>query len=251
MESWLHDYHDKEIVKYLKFGWPINAGNITKQEEMPRNQKSIDENELKILQYLKSELEAGSVVGPFLTNPCGPEARFSPLGAVPKKDNPEEMRIILNLSFPFLEGSVNHSIPDNTYFNKEINLKYPGVDHLVKLIWKKGKGCKIFKRDLKKAYRQIFIDVGSAHWVGFSFQGMIFFDLSLSMGLKVSAYICQRITSSIIFIYEKRGFSGLNYLDDLGGAEVERKAQEAFDSLGAILSSLRIEESMQKAFSHI
>ena len=142
---------------------------------------------------------------------------------------------------------MNASIPDGEYLGKPVELKYPGVDKLVEIIWKKGKGCKIFKRDLTKAYRQIFIDIGQIHLVAYMFNNNIFYDLSLSMGLKSAAYVCQRVTDSLIFIFKKQGYDGLNYLDDLGGGDEPGRAEEAYVALGELLKKLGIWEAEKKA----
>ena len=66
----------------------------------------------------------------------------------------------------------------------EYTLKYLTVDSLVKLVLQCGKGCLIFKRDLKKAYRQMFIDPGDCHLLGFEFEGKLYFDTTLTMGMR-------------------------------------------------------------------
>ena len=48
-------------------------------------------------------------------------------------------------------------------------------------------------------------------------------------------------------IYEQCGYEDVNYLDDLGAAENEDQAQEAFDCLGMILQELGIQEAVDKA----
>ena len=115
MESLLTDYHDKEVVELLRFGWPINSIDTKIDTSIPKNQEGICQNLGKVLDYLESELQNKSVVGPFKENPFGRETRISPLGTRPKKDAPEEIRVILNLSHPFEEGSVNSSIPKDSY----------------------------------------------------------------------------------------------------------------------------------------
>ena len=251
MEELLQDYEDKEIIKYLRFGWPINTVNTSVDTQVPQNQKSIHENRDKVIDYLCTELHEGAIVGPFADNPFGDSARFSPLGTREKKDDPTKIRIIHNLSFPFKGRSVNESIPKDEFLGEEVKLTYPGIDKLVDIILNKSeKGRKkvlIFKRDLTRAYRQIFIDVSFAHLVGFSFEGMVFFDLSLSMGLKISAYICQRITNSVIFIFRSQGYEALNYLDDLGGGDTVDRALSAYEALGQLLKNLRIKEAESKA----
>jgi hypothetical protein len=85
---------------------------------------------------------------------------------------------------------------------------------------------------LKRAYRQIPIDPGDLHLVGFQWGDKLFTDRVLPMGLRSSAQICQRITTAISFIYYKLGYTAINYLDDLCGAETVNKACDAYDALG-------------------
>ena len=108
-----------------------------------------------------------------------------------KKDT-EERRIILDLSYP-KGNAINDYISKENYLGNQIRLVYPGVE-IIKI---KGRGCLLFKRDLRKAFRQFPVDVGEASVLGYSFNGKVNFDKVLSMGCRSSAYICQRITSCI------------------------------------------------------
>ena len=40
------------------------------------------------------------------------------------------------------------------------------------------------------------------------------------MGLKSAAFICQRLTNAVNWIYSQEGFSAVYYLDDFGAAEI-------------------------------
>ena len=160
-----------------------------------------------------------------------------------------KMRIIMNLSYPDESTSVNVGLNKQSYMGNEINLTYLGVDHLVRLNQKKGKGVLLFKRDLKKFYRQIFMDPASIHLLGFTFNASIYFDVVLSMGLAIACYIAQRITCALTYIYKKLGHEGVNYLDDLGSAEVKDKAWRAYEVLGLLINRLGIWESESKASS--
>ena len=246
LEEKLSDYHDREVIKYFKYGWPLNAQDTEIREEVPKNQAGVKENREEVRKYLQEEIDRGSVIGPFHTNPFGNEARFSPLDTRAKKDS-EEVRIILNLSYPFEKGSVNASIDKEQYMGEEMTLKYPTPDDLAKIILKKGKGCKVFIRDLKKAYRQLFLDPRDLVKVGYVFENKIYFDVCLSMGSKSSAYCCQRTTNCVTHINKKEGFDNVNYLDDLGGAEESKKADNAYQFLGEILKRIGILESESKA----
>ena len=72
-------------------------------------------------------------------------------------------------------------------------------------------------------------------------------DLTLQMGLKNSAYICQRVTDVIMFIFGQEGYDGTNYLDDLAAAEVAQLAVQAYQILSDILEKAGSNEATQKA----
>ena len=105
----------------------------------------------------------------------------------------------------------------------------------------------MFKKDLKRAYRQFPICPGDVHLVGFQWNGYLFTDRVLPMGLRSSSQICQRITTAITYMFFKLGFTVFCYLDDFGGAEKKYKAWEAYDTLGNLLESCGIEEAKPKA----
>ena len=50
-----------------------------------------------------------------------------------------------------------------------------------------------------------------------------------------------------MFIYAEKGYEGVNYLDDMGNAEIEEKAWQAYSCLGDILKMLNIWESEDKS----
>ena len=74
----------------------------------------------------------------------------------------------------------------------------------------------------------------------------IFVDRVLPMGLRSSSQICQRVTSAVVFMYFNIGFMAVNYLDDVGGAEVPDRTIEADRTLEELLLSCGLEESKEK-----
>ena len=123
MNNMLDGYHDKKVIDYLKFGWPLNAKDTVHNASTPKNQKGAQQNTEEIRRYLQAEIENGSIIGPFKHNPFGKKARFSPLDTRPKKDS-TDLRVILNLSYPFEGGSVNSSIDTDNYFGEDIEVSY-------------------------------------------------------------------------------------------------------------------------------
>ena len=153
LEFFLCDYIDKNVVSFLKYGFPIGAVNVTNvyTELVERNHKGAVEFPTDIDAYLQKEIQNGSVIGPFHANPFSHEIVISPLNSVPKKDTTER-RIILDISSEG-GGGVNTFIDKDMYLGEEVSLKYPNINDLVSLIKKKGRNCHIFKRDLSRAYR--------------------------------------------------------------------------------------------------
>ena len=82
----------------------------------------------------------------------------------------------------------------------------------------------LLKRDLKRYYRQIFVDPVDAVKLGYWFQDNIYFDTALPMGMTSSAYIAQRITNALTFILQEKRILGVNYIGDIGCASSKESA---------------------------
>lgn len=230
----------------LEFGFPIGYfGKPLKQDYSVKNHKGAKDFPIQVQNFLNKKRQYGAILGPFKKNPFSDVIIISPLNAVPKKDS-EERRIILDLSFP-RGASVNDKVSKDFYLGDRINLTYPGVDDLVSIIKSKGKGCLLFKCDLKRAYRQIPIDPGDASLVGYSFNGNIYFDKVLTFGLRSAAFLCQRLTSAVKHICQMLSIFIVNYLDDLAGAECKDSAWRTYRELGKVLEFCGLEQSVEKA----
>lgn len=156
-----------------------------------------------MLSYLEKESYSVNILGPFDSSPFQTGMKISPLNTVPKKDS-SERRVILDLSFP--PGSaVNDFISKEDYLGEKIELVYPKVEDFIQLIKAKGRGCHLFKIDLRKAFRQIKICPGDYNLVSFIWKKHIFCDTVLSMGARSSALSCQRTTNAISFIMYQNG----------------------------------------------
>ena len=147
------------------------------------------------------------------------------------------------------DSSVNDFIPEKEFLGEKFHFTYPKVDALVDLIKSKGRGCAVFKRDLKAAYRQLLrVDPGDIHLLGFSWNGKLFFDLTQPQGSRSAAFQCQRSSSAIRHIYRNHhpGYDLVNYLDDFGSAEHWDLAEEAFIYLANLLTQAGLLESVAK-----
>ena len=247
MDQWLTDYQDPQVTTFLKFGWPINVDHT----ECPlsvapvRNHKGARENPGHIIEYLHKEMSYKSVAGSFSSVAFTTGAVFSPLNTRDKK-NSQEKRIIMDLSFPPDTG-VNNFVNLDQYGDENMELKYPSLEALLVKVRALGPGCLLYKRDIRRCYRQIPVDFGDINVLGHSFEGHMFFDLTLPMGLASSAYICQRTTNSIRHIAYRFGVDAVNYLDDFVGAAIVVRAPVEFRNLGQVIKLCGAEENEVKA----
>ena len=67
------------------------------------------------------------------------------------------------------------------------------------------------------------------------------------MILRSAAMACQRSTSTVSWILNRRGFSTFNYLDDFIGVSPPPLATSHFNEVGALLHHLGLEESIDKS----
>jgi hypothetical protein len=79
------------------------------------------------------------------------------------------------------------------YFNTSSSNSRPKVDDLVGIIKEKGPDYLIFKKDLKRAYRQIPICPVDLHLVGFNWNNSLFVDKSFTNGLEIQ---CTNLSKS-------------------------------------------------------
>ena len=93
------------------------------------------------------------------------------------------------------------------------------------------------------------IDIGDASLVGYSFNGSIYFDKVLSMGLKMkmTAFIAQRVTNAVKYICHVLDISIENYLDDLAGGDYHDRAWDSYLELAKVLEFCGLEEAVHKA----
>jgi len=95
-------------------------------------------------------------------------------------------------------------------------------------------------------YRQFPVDPQDYHLLGYTWNSQFYFDTVLTMGLRSAAMACQRSTSAVTWILNRRGPSIFNYLDDFIGVSPPSLALAHFEELGEVLHHLGLEESQDK-----
>ena len=243
--SALEHYSDRIVADFLAFGWPINYRSAAFPEPSSSNHPSAVRFPDTIDAFLSTEIEYAATAGPFLHNPFPTPLQTSPLQTVPKDGS--KRRVVLDLSFP--QGtSVNDGIPTDSFLDEPFHLTLPRSADFVNLIVAKGPGCYLFKKDLKRAYRQIPVDPKDYILLGYRWQDLFYFDLVLPFGLRSATLACQRTTSAIAHIFGTAYHHDcVNYIDDFGGVEASYDdALLAFSHLEEIITSLGLESSPTK-----
>ena len=245
LEKELEGYGDKEVAQFCRYGWPISISNVPfKNRPPPRNWRGATDYSEQMNQYVEREIAAGTLLGPFDSNPFASQAIISPLSTTEKRGT-DERRVIMDLSFP-PGDSVNDKIPKDEYLGEEMVLKYPGVDALVALIKQRGLGCALMKVDLRRAYKQIFTDPADWNLLGMRWNGKLLFDRTMPMGLRSAAMCCQRITNAFKYMVECRGFQLVSYLDDMVSAEVWAEADRCLSTIRRVVKDSGAEEASSK-----
>ena len=233
---------ERRVLDLLKFGMPIDCQQNFGVKKHQKNHQSAVNFKNAIEEYLRVNIDMQAIIGPYEHSPI-PELRYSPLMSVPKEET--KRRVIVDFSFPPGQ-SVNDGIPKSTYleFNAEFSL--PSVHSMISRVNELGRGCLLYKRDLKGAFRQFSIDPGDYGFTGISWEGKTLIDTRLAMGLRSSAYCCQAVTEIVAKIASKEAHV-LVYLDDFGGAELAGKATDSFIHLGLLLKHFSLVEAPEKA----
>ena len=105
-------------------------------------------------EYLKEEVGLGRVAGPLppTMHTCCQISRF---GVIPKSQQPDKWRLIVDLSSPKGQ-SVNDGMPKHL-----CSLKYISIDDAVYEILLQGRGAMLAKVDIKSACQYI-LQIGTA-----------------------------------------------------------------------------------------
>ena len=234
---------ERRVLDLLKYGMPLNCNPNYGICKVQKNHFSAVSFRDAIVEYLDNNVHCQALLGPFKIAPVE-NLCFSPLMTVPK--DVDKRRVIVNFSFP-PGKAINDGISKSTYLDFDV-FSLPSVQSMVDRINYLGPGCLLYKRDLKGAFRQFCTDPGDYRFSGLFWDGNIYLDTRLAMGLRSAAYCCQSVTEIVAKIAGKRAHV-LVYLDDFGGAENGDKAVAAFEHLGEVIRYCGLEEAPEKAVS--
>ena len=249
LESLLQGYEDKEVVEWLRFGWPVSRPpNWSSPEPTFSNHCSATEFPHEIQKYIDKEMGRRAVCGPFKTVPFRNRIGISPLSTREKKDS-SDRRIIMDLSWP-PGRSVNSGIAKDQFMGFQARSTFPTLDMIARRIAEleqAGQGqIFLFKVDLSGYFRQLPLDPGDFTLMGFTWKGDVFFDIVSPMGLRSAPFFAQRISNTIKYIHNQAGYFLFNYIDNFIGVEVWNRINRIFQTLIRLLENLGVKEVKAK-----
>ena len=229
----IDNYHDKQLVDYIRFGFPLNIDptNYICSNAMV-NHASANKFPEAVSEYIDTELKHGALIGPFDNPPHG-NFTWSPLMTRPKEKG---RRVILDLSYG--DNSVNKATSRDHFDNVQFQLKLPNLDVLIPHLERLGSHARLFKVDISRAFRNIRIDPADSLHLGIYWQDRFYLDRNLPFGAVHGTAIFQRIMDFIRFLMAQNGFTVYNYIDDMYACIHADKAQEAFKLLQDIIVNL-------------
>ena len=155
---------------------------------------------------------------------------WSPLSIPWKKRDSEKRRVIADLSWP-CGHSVNDGIPSDSYLGEPLVLPYLTIDDIVDAVVTLGRGCHLYKGDLRKVYRQFPVDPKDYPFLGYTWDNHFSFDTVLTMGLRSASMACQRSTSAVAWIVSQQDHLVFNYLGDFIGVSPALTTHTDFQAL--------------------
>ena len=251
LQQLLVNYHDRDIVELLKYGWPIDRDEDAPLEMSGINHKGATDYEKDIDAYIAKELRLGTILGPFESIQFKCPVAISPLSTRAKKDSVSR-RIIMDCSWP-IGLSLNSGLDKDSYLGVPTNLKYPTTDAVCKYIYDLRQrnvqqlSIWLYKEDMDRAFRQLYADLKSVPLLSFKWRNLYYHDLVMVMGCTVAPYVCQRTTSMIAYIQAEMGYMVFNYVDDFLGIEYISKIHDAHTSLLRLFRDVGMSRSESKS----
>jgi hypothetical protein len=150
-------FHDQQIFDLIQYGFPLDLESHSFIPNLAvTNHGSATQFPVVVQAYLDTKIKLDSIFGPF-SDPPLVGLHCSPLMTAPKDGTGH--RIIVDLSFPSPQNqAVNISVSKSTYVGTHFQLKLSTTDNICQVLNNVGKNVKIFKIDLARVFRQLYLD---------------------------------------------------------------------------------------------
>jgi hypothetical protein len=213
---------------------------------MARNARSTTDPKIARLidEAIAEDVVAGYKHGPFDMPPFTP-FHVSPLGGVPKGENGEKIRVIHNLSHPFMGNSINANIPREEYIMQRFEDAIAAVRRL-------GRGCWLSKFDVRSAFKLVPVRPEDRPLLGLVWAGKYYFEVVLPFGLRTSGYRWEEFAVALHWLAERQlGVACVfHYVDDFlfvappADGEAAKRQRAAFQQVCSELGVPLAEEKL-------
>jgi hypothetical protein len=178
-----------EVLGLINRGADIRFTGDREKTVATGNLRSASTHPAAVDEYLREELQAGRIEGPF-DSPEGRIKRVVPLGTVPKDGGTR--RIILNYSAP--EGdAVNEQI-------HKLECQLQTFDKAMLMVAGMPLGTKLLKIDVKSAFRLVPVRHMDVPLLGMEWQGAFYRDKCLPFGLASSPPLWERLSRALEWV---------------------------------------------------
>ena len=211
VEAWeyhLKDYSDKQILQYIKFGFPLsltNANELGNKEVT--NHYSACQYPQEVQKYIDKEKSFGT--GP-VKNISHEQYHCSQLMTRPKDNG--SRHVILDLSYP--RGHSVNSQVDKNMFDNSFVLRCPNIGHITEDIVHCTEECILFKIDVAHVFSNLRVDPVDSLKLGIHWKGQFYADLAMAFSWTYGSAVFQLLSDSIAYIVAKAGFKLHCYIDD-------------------------------------
>ena len=138
----------------------------------------------------------------------------------------------------------------NDYTDQSLtSVQYTSFDKAVELIQNLGTGCKLFKMDIKNAFKLLPIRPKDFELLGFQFRDNYYFDKTLPFGASISCATFEKFSTFLEHCVKTKLTSGelIHYLDDfLGGDKSTEQCRQLMQVFHSVMQDLNVPLATEK-----
>ena len=242
-DHYLRDYHDKFLIQYLTYGFPLSTVDfkLSCNTELS-NQHSALQFPAAIDQYLHKEVSLGAILGPY-NGIDYDKLHCSPLLTRPKDG--DSRRVILNLSFP-AGASLNDAVTKNLFDDRPFTLRFPTVDNILDSIRGVQGTAMLAKIDVARAFRNLRVDPVDTFKFGIKWNNEYYLDVALAFGWVHGSASFQMTSDAILHIMKHHDCKIFLYIDDFIIVSEENDAMRHYQTLFDLFTELGLPMDQNK-----
>ena len=242
-ERHLHEYVDKRVLQYIKFGFPLSLHNPQALNNTEiSNHFSARQYPRQVQEYIVKEIVLGALLGP-VKEIKHDQFHCSPLLTRPK--DIDKRWVILNLSHPH-GNSVNSHADKDLFDGSPFILKFPTVDNIASNIIECTDDPVLLKVDVARTFRNLRVVPADSLKLGIKWHDNFYIDIGIAFGWTHGSALFQISSDTIAYIMSKEGIQLTCYIDDYIGVVPKSKAEGVFKRMCALLHELSLPINQNK-----